>query len=486
MVRYLSSSTQVAAALIFGAALLFLFGIPSYGQQPEKLRGSARKLRGALNPQRTCYDVHHYALRVRIFPEEKTLAGQNRIAFTVREQTANLQIDLFKNMQIDSIHWQGKPLEFSRKHHAVMVHFPTYLEPETQQHITVWYRGKPKSGLGAHGDAGFHWEKDKQGRHWVGMMVEHIGASLWYPNKDHLSDEPDSVWLTWEVPDSLGCLSNGTLERVDTLEAGWIGYNWRVHNPIDNYNITFYLGNYRTRTLPYRNDTAEHSIKLYVLDYESDENVLRFFKNLPRMLHFFESIYGEYPFWEDGLSMIQAPFRGMEHQGCLNIGKDLDRPVELENWSYPDITSFYSVVAHELAHEWWGNALSVDDMAEVWLQEGFATYSELLFIEHLHGEEAYLSALGSMYPYIRNEFTLVGKRDRNANMFRNNDVYYKGALVLHKLREEIADDTVFFRILRTFQERYRMKTTNTSDLLRLVNEVSGKDYTAFLNNLLYK
>ncbi|MEM6298478.1 MAG: M1 family metallopeptidase, partial [Bacteroidota bacterium] len=465
--------------VILALHLLFV-GIPLVLSQENndtipadtKLSGSADKLRGALSPIRTCYDVHYYDLQVRIFPDRRYLQGSNRIHFQVMQPTRALQIDLFKNMEIDSILWSGKSLSFKRKHNAVLVSFPEILKKGDLENIEVYYQGEPKSNLGAHGDSGFHWKKDAEGRHWAGMMVEHTGASLWYPNKDHLSDEPDSVKLAWEVPDTLTVISNGICVETKPLEKGWKRSTWLVSYPIDNYNITFNIGSYKKLLIPYVKDTITHELALYALDYEPDSLVFEYFKKLPEMMAFFEEIYGEFPFWRDDFKVIQAPYRGMEHQTCLATGADLRKPIGAENWSYPYISSFRSVVAHELAHEWWGNAISVSDMADLWIQEGLATYSELLFIEHIHNKKTYNYAANDLERFWKSGSPLVGERDVNDDMFHDNTVYFKGADMLYHLRKRLKDDELFFKFLRTFYQRFKLKTVTTKDFTDTFTEIT--------------
>ncbi|MEM9980901.1 MAG: M1 family metallopeptidase [Bacteroidota bacterium] len=459
---------------------MLLLSIGTFAQSTtQKQKLSKKELRGALRPERTCFDVTYYHLHLKIMPNKRTIEGYNDIHFKVVAPTQKIQIDLFKNMHIDTVLYQEKALTFEREHNAVWVYFEEVLPTGILQSIRVHYRGKPAVGLGTFGDRDFQWNKDKKGRPWVGVSCEHIGASLWYPNKDHLSDEPDSVRMNYLVPSELRYLANGKLEHKQVVSEQLAEYQWFTRYPINNYNVTFYLGHHEKTIIPYKNTKGEQEVAFYSLDYDT-KWVASYTAYLPIMIRYFERLFGQYPFWDDKLAIVQGGYRGREHQTCLNIGKVLER----NNWAYPIDVAWDATLAHELAHEWWGNAISVNDMADAWLHEGFATYCEALLIESIYGTEAYNKIISSFRRYSKQN-TIVGKRDINYNSFRDSNIYFKGAVVIHELREEIADDRLFFALLSGFQLRYKYQTVTTQDFIETVNTVTGKDYTDFLKKRLY-
>lgn len=251
-------------------------------------------MRGALNEFRSCFDVHFYHLKVKIIPKKRRIEGVSNIHFLATDSTKAIQVDLFKNMKISRIEWKSQELEFDRKHNAVMVHFPKTLQKDSLYQIAVHYQGSSVTGIGSFRDHGFHWERDGNNRKWIGLMAEHLGASHWYPCKNHLSDEPDSAYLQWEVPKKFDCFSNGKLQSVEEMEGGYLRHNYFVSNPIDNYNIAFYLGNYKTKELEYTSpiDSATHIVKFHTLDYETEKDIDYTFSNVEDMLYFYEIAFG--------------------------------------------------------------------------------------------------------------------------------------------------------------------------------------------------
>ncbi len=452
-------------------------------QSNKNKRSSA--LRGALRTERTCFDVFYYNLFLKINPDKKYISGHNKIHFTTTDTTSKIQIDLYENLALSKIIFRGQPIKFVREYDAVWVYFPTQLIKNGTFFIDVYYEGKPKSAdIENFQRHGFNWAQTLNGKHLVGVSCEYDGASLWYPNKDHLTDEPDSMRVHWTVPDNLQCISNGVLENItkSTKEVGYLTHNWLIKNPINNYNVTVYLGDYKEIVDEYSSVVTgkKHKISYYYYD-ETLEKAVDYFAFTKQFLAFFEEIYGEYPFWNDKFAVLKSNYSGMEHQSCLAIGS----PLRKYNWYYTINVNYDCVLIHEIAHEWWGNSVSVGDMADVWMHEGFATYSEALFIERILGKTAYKRTIETMNAQTPLFFTLVGKKNVNVNMFENNNIYMGGASFLDKLRTKINDDKIFFDILKSFQVKFRKKIITTADFLAMVNEKTKKDFTKFFEKEVY-
>ena len=445
------------------------------GQKPEWKKASAIKLRGALRPERTCFDVIYYSLHLKINPYRQRIGGHNEIWFKVIKPTQTIQIDLFRNMKIEKIVWQGKILKYKRRHNAVFIFFDQSLVPNSIQHIQFYYHGTP-TYVNMHYPKGIQWRNDLAGNPWVGVSCEHAGASIWWPNKDHLSDEPDSMRLHLTTPAHLGCIANGKLEKVDAPQNKYRTSHWFVNNPIDNYNVTFNIGNYDVGKYPYKGK----DIYCYYLAYDKKE-AHAFFKFTPQIVQFFEAVFGEYPFWNDKFAVIQSPYAGMEHQGCLAIGSSLRN----NNWYYAHTYPWDATLVHEIAHEWWGNSVSVKDMADAWLQEGFATYAELMFIEFTHNYKMYINEVNEQVKRVNNQKPVVGPRDVNDNTFETGEIYRKGATILHLLRCTINRDDAFFDILKSFATKYKKKMVTTDDFIHWVNQKTKQNYTPFFKQWLY-
>jgi len=452
---------------------------PELDYRPKYTRKDS--LRGALRPERTCFDVTFYDLKIKIDPRKKFISGSNSITFKVVESTKRIQIDLFARFKIASITWQNKPLNFIREFDAIFVDFPETLQTGSIQNVTVTYSGKPVKAPNAPWDGGFVWKKDKKGNYWDGVACEHLGASSWWPNKDHPTDEPDSARLTFIVPNGYDLISNGKLREKSPVDRNYTSHTWFVDNPINNYDITFYLGKFSHFSDTITNKLGKYPLDFYVLPYNFDE-AQKCFAQTKKVLKFYEQAYGEYPFMKDKFSLVESPYEGMEHQGCIAYGNEFNK--QAKDQMYLDKKYDY-IIVHESAHEWWGNSLTARDMADIWLQEGFATYAEMMFIEYVDGYSSYIKEMKRQMERIYNIWPVVENYNVNENAFASNDCYMKGAVILHNLRCTINDDSLFFKIMKDFALKYEKKIVTTSDFTSMVNKYTGKDYAAFFKKYLY-
>ncbi len=435
-------------------------------------------LRGSLRPERTSYDVVFYDLQVKPDAKKKFISGSNVIYFKVMEPTKKIQIDLFGQYNISEILWNGKALSFTREYDAIFISFPEELVVNSIQNIKITYSGKPQEAINPPWDGGFVWKKDKKGNRWDGVACEHLGASSWWPCKDHMSDEPDSMKLTFIVPSEYDLISNGTLISKKQLDGGLTAHTWFVKNSIDNYNATFYMGKFSHFSDSVTNSDGTYPLDYYVLPYNL-EKARETFKQTKEVIMVYEELFGNYPFPEDGFGMIESPFEGMEHQGAIAYGNNFDK----KNNAYIHKEYDY-IIVHETAHEWWGNSVSAVDMADMWIQEGFSTYAELLFMEKRFGYNDYLKELAKKMIEIFNFWPLVQNRDVNENTFASNDVYTKGATILHNLRCTMNDDSLFFKLIKDFAVTNKQKIVSSYDFIDMVNKYTGKDYTPFFDKFL--
>ncbi len=449
---------------------------PENGYRPKYSRKDT--LRGSLRPERTSYDVTFYDLSVKIDVKKRFINGSNDIFFKIVEKARRIQIDLFSQFNISGIFWNNHSLKFSREYDAVFIDFPEELPVNSLQKIRITYSGKPQEAINPPWFGGFVWKKDKKGNYWDGVACEHLGASSWWPCKDHMSDEPDSMKMTFTVPSGYDLISNGTLIEKKPAEDGYTSHTWLVKNSIDNYNATFYLGKFTQFADSVTNSEGTYPLDYYVLPYNL-ENARETFKQTKEVIKVYEELFGNYPFPQDGFAMIESPYEGMEHQGAIAYGNDYDK----KNNVYVNKDYDY-IIVHETAHEWWGNSVSAADMADMWIQEGFATYAELLFMEKRYGYADYLKEAAGKMVQIFNFWPLVGNRDVNENTFASNDVYTKGAMLLHNLRCTINDDSLFFRIIKDFAVQNRQKVVVSNDFIRLVNQYTQKDYSSFFDKFL--
>lgn len=436
-------------------------------------------LQGSLRPERDCFDVYYYKLTVKVIPKSKSIEGENEIFFKVNQATNRIQIDLFDNLKVESIYFGEVELKYNRIHNAIFIDFDETLESGEKHSISVKYSGVPLVAPRPPWNGGFVWSKNK-GKHWVGVACEHMGASSWWPNKDHLSDKVDSMTINLQVPVNYQGISNGNLLSTKKIDKDYVNFEWFVSYPINNYNVTFYMGDFVNFNEVFTNKSNSYNIDYYVLP-DNIKIAKTYYEQTKDILEVFEGLYGEYPFARDGMAMIEAPYSGMEHQSAIAIGdhyeKDDHRGLKCSNYDY--------LVVHESAHEWWGNAIAVGDMADIWISEGFATYSEHLFVERKHGYKNYIETIGQSMQQINNIWPMVGNRDVNDNAFLGGDVYHKGATLLNNLRSIINDDILFFNILKGFYTEQKYKITTTQDFIDFVHSSTNKDYSSFFNKFLY-
>ncbi|HEY4786076.1 MAG TPA: M1 family metallopeptidase, partial [Bacteroidales bacterium] len=308
-----------------------------------------------------------------------------------------------------------------------------------------------------------------------------LGASSWWPDKDHPSDEPDSARLTFIVPKGYDVVSNGRFQGKKDVDKDYTSHTWFVDDPINNYDITFYLGKFSHFSDTITNKYGKYPLDYYVLPYNFEE-AQKCFGQAKQVLEFYEKAFGEFPFMKDKYCLVESPYEGMEHQGAIAYGNDFNK--QAKDQMYLDKKYDY-IIVHESAHEWWGNSVTASDMADIWLQEGFATYSEMMFIEHVDGYAMYVKEMKREMERIYNIWPVVENYNVNENAFASNDCYMKGATILHNLRCTIDSDSLFFKIIKDFALKYEKKIVTTTDFIHMVNEYTGNNYSAFFKKFLY-
>ncbi|MEM8526970.1 MAG: M1 family metallopeptidase [Bacteroidota bacterium] len=443
----------------------------------------ADTIRGMLRPERTNFDVTFYNLDIKVDVENRFLSGFVDVHFEAVEDIDRLQLDLYKNMKVKSVEWYGKTIPHERIHDAFFVDFPSMIAKGKSSQVRVHYEGKPTIAQNAPWDGGFVWDKDRNGNPWVGVACEGDGASMWWPCKDHLTDEPDSMSIKIAVPDDLVCAANGELRQKKTMPDGYTRYDWFVSYPINSYNVSVNIADYANFKETYTaedGDTLE--LDYYVLSYNL-EKAKKHFKQTHKVLACFEKYFGKYPFWEDGFGMVETPYLGMEHQGAIAYGNKYMRGY-LGGLVPPDMKWDY-IIVHETGHEYFGNSISAGDIAEVWIHESFTTYMEALYVECTTTYEDAVRYLQSQRGFIRNQEPIVGPLNVNFEGWGGSDQYYKGSWMLHTLRHAIADDEMWFDLLRSFYNRYAISVVKTEDFVNFVNQCTKRDYSPFFEQYLF-
>ena len=441
---------------------------------PEKF---TRKdsLRGTLTPERANYDVTFYNLDLKIDIENKYISGSNIIQFKVINNLPVLQFDLFDNLKITKVEWNNKSLEFKREYNAVFVTFPSALLAGTTSAIKVYYEGNPIVAKRAPWDGGFVFKTDKAGKPFVAVACQGTGASLWWPTKDHQSDEPDSMAINITSSSDLEEVSNGRLRAKKEIGNEYTRFEWFVSEPINNYDVSINIADYA-----HWNDTYKSKVdgEVLTLDYyvlkDDLEKAKKQFEQVKPMMDAFEKRFGKYPFYKDGYKLVQTPYLGMEHQSCVAYGNafkngylgfDLSGSGEGKKFDY--------IIIHESAHEWWGNSITSYDIADMWIHEGFGQYAETVYLEELYGRESANKYLEGLKRGIGNKEAIIGPY--GVNKEGSGDMYPKGALFLNTLRNYINDDVIWWDIVASLQKDYRHKNISTEDVLALMNKKSRKN-----------
>ncbi len=431
---------------------------------------------GQLGEDRAGYDVFFYDLDLNLDPAGKRLGGTVDIHFKANSDLRVLRIDLYENLSISSLRLSGEEVPYSRNDRAVSLALPQPLIPGRDYILTVVYEGKPTRAKNPPWGGGLVWKTDEDDNPWTGVACETEGGSLWFPCKDHLSDEPDSVRLRMTVPAGLQVVSNGIMQSHGYL-PGKETYTWLTRYPVNIYNITFYAGKYAHFSDTMMTSQGILNLDYYVLPRNVDRAKKHFFQ-VKDIINLYSRLYGPYPWMREGFRLVEAPFEGMEHQTAIAYGSGFSN----RGWLGGDY-----IIVHEAAHEWWGNAVSVSDFSDIWLQEGFATYSEMLFAEHALGyDNSLMYARYNIAATIKNRFPVAGPAGVSYWNAGDNDVYNKGAMILHTIRNIVNDSTLFFEILKTFYSEHAAAShVTTEDFISIVEQKTGTDWRQFFDVYLY-
>ena len=438
----------------------------------NQVNSRADSLRGTLTPLRSCYDINFYHLDVKIDIDQKSVSGSNKFVFTATQDFNKLQFDLFSNLTVDKILYKGIALTFTREYNAVFVNFPKRIKKGTRDQFTVIYSGNPTVARTPPWDGGFIFKKDAEGNPFVSVACQGLGASVWWPNKDHQSDEVDSMLISISVPGTLQEISNGRLRSVVDKPNGYKQYNWFVGNPINNYDVTFYIGKYAHWRDSYDGEAGKLSIDYWALKVDSAKARPHWDADVKPMLKCFEYWFGPYPWYKDGYKLVQAPHLGMEHQSAVAYGNQFKKGYlgrDLSNTGYGLKWDYITV--HESGHEWFGNNITTKDIADMWVHEGFTDYSEALFTECSEGKAAADEYVIGIRKNIGNMTPIIGPY--GVNKEGSGDMYYKGANLIHTIRQLIHDDEKFRQILRGMNETFYHKTVTSAEIENYIAKQSG-------------
>jgi aminopeptidase N len=462
--------------VIIAACTAALFcGIPSLGHaQDKKVFTRADTLRGTVTPERAWWDVTYYDLHVRIAPGDSSIRGYNGITYKVIAPAREMQIDLMTPLEVDSMIQDGRSLTFRRDGN---VFYATTVAPQTVGNVktvTVYYHGKPRVAKKAPWDGGFIWARDTAGRDWVSVACQGFGASVWWPNKDIQSEEPDSQRIAVTVPDPMVEVSNGRLRGTVKNNDGTTTYDWFVGNPINNYDVSVNAGSYTHYGDSYAGEQGTLTMDFWPLAQNLGKAKAQFTQATP-MLKCFEHWFGPFPWYTDGYKLVETPFLGMEHQSAVAygnhyangyLGRDLSHTGHGMLWDF--------ILIHESGHEWFGNNITTKDIADMWVHEGFTNYSEGLYTECQEGKAAGAAYMIGLRKNVQNDTPIIGSYGVNSE--GSSDMYYKASNMLHTMRQIIDNDEQWRAILRGLGSTFRHQTVTGAQVQAYMNQQSGINF----------
>jgi aminopeptidase N len=432
-------------------------------------------LRGAYGPYRANNDLLFYHLDVRVDPEKKYLSGKNTIRFKMLQDATRIQLDLHAALNVDKILLGDTALKYERDSGAVFVDFPKTLRAGRTYSIDFHYSGNPVE-TGRFGAITF--KKDLSGHPWINTACEGIGASVWWPNKDQWRDEVESMEISVSIPNDLVDVSNGKFVGKTDLGDGYTRWDWLVHYPINNYDVSLNIGNYQH----WADRLGDLPLDFYALP-ENLEKAKKQFAQARGMLEAYQHYFGEYPFQKDGYKLIEAPYSGMEHQSAVTYGNHFANGYLERDWTGVGISPrFDFIIIHESGHEWFGNSISAADVSDMWIHEGWTTYLECLYVEYMWGRDDALKYTNAYKSKVRNLQPII--TPRGINREPPQDQYFKGALFLNTLRSVVNDDARWWTLIHDFYQHFKYQNIMTENVVQYFNQQTGMNLTAVFDQYL--
>jgi aminopeptidase N len=441
-------------------------------------------LRGSITPEREWWDVLHYHLKVEFLPQTKSLKGSNAITFKTLKAGNRMQIDLQPPLSITKVTHGDSQLKFEREGNVYWITFEKEIPKGVEDKVEIFYEGVPVASKNPPWVGGITWGRDDLGEHFIVTTCQGIGASIWWPNKDHGSDEPDrGMRISVTVPENLTAVSNGRLKKTDHDVAGKTKtFHWEVLNPINNYGVNVNIANYVNFSEKYRGKGGVLDMDYWVLAHQKDAAV-KHFKEASRMMEAFEYWFGKYPFYEDSFKLVAVSYPGMEHQSSVTYGNWFRNGYLQRDGSGTGVGfKFDFIIVHESGHEWFGNNISMKDAADMWIHESFANYSENLFVEYHFGKKEAEDYVIGTRRLIQNDRPIIGTYGSNRE--GSGDMYPKGGNMLHTIRHVINDDTKWLSILRGLNADFWHQTVSTEQIETYISKKAGIDLSKVFDQYL--
>ncbi len=453
----------------------------AYAQQ--KVFTKEDTLRGSITPERIWWDLTYYHLNVKISPQSKSLTGNVTINYTVLSPHQIIQVDLQPPLVVNKVIQDGQELTFKKEgSNAYMILLRKDQQVKSKESIVVFYSGQPIVATNPPWQGGVQWEKDMDGNDFIATSCQGLGSSAWWPCKDHMYDEPDSMLISVTVPEKLMDVSNGRLRKVTVNKDSTKTFDWFVGNPINNYGVNMNVANYVHFADTIKGEGGVLDLNYYVLPYNL-EKAKEQFTQTKKMVRAFEYWFGPYLFYKDGFKLVEVPYLGMEHQSSVTYGngfKNGYRGSDLSGtgwglkWDY--------IIVHESGHEWFANNITYKDAADMWIHESFTDYSETLFTEYYYGLDAATEYTNGLRKNIRNDVPIIGTY--NVNKEGSGDMYFKGSNMIHTIRHSINNDRLFREILRGLNKEFYHQTVTTQQIENYISAKAKFDYSKVFDQYL--
>lgn len=469
----------------YSKPILFICAIALFNlaiAQTEPTR--SQKLRGSITPERKWWDLVHYDLAMQIFPEEKSIKGTNTISFRSLSPGQRMQIDLQEPLKITWVKMEEQELRFTREGNVYYISLPKQIQAGANAKITIAYQGKPLVSKNPPWSGGISWQKDKNGDHFIATACQGIGASVWWPCKDHGYDEPDNgMDIVATVPDQLTAVANGRLiKSTSDLAQKTKTFHWKVTHPINNYCVNLNVGNYVNFSETITGEGGKLDLDYWVLKHDQ-KLAARQFAEAPRTIRAFEYWFGKYPFYEDSYKLVQVPYLGMEHQSSVTYGNGFENGYRGTDLSGTGVgLKFDFIIVHESGHEWFGNNISMRDVADMWIHESFTNYSENLFVEYFFTRKEAEDYVIGCRKRVKNDKPIIGQY--GINQSGSGDMYYKGGNMLHTIRHVIDNDIRWREILRGLNRKFRHQTVNTQQVEAYISKQAKIDLSSIFDQYL--
>lgn len=434
---------------------------------------------GVLKPEQANMDIRHYTLNLSVDPLTQTIEGFTEVELQLQHKAPVMLLDLWNGMTIRSIEIDHKKASFTHQNDLITLNDAAGF-PKGYHSIKINYGGKPAIATRPPWTGGFQWDKDEAGNPWIAVTCQGEGGKIFFPCKDHPSDEPnEGADMILTVPEGLFATAPGLLQKQETKNSKTTFY-WKTNYTISNYCLVFNIGKYVAVTREYTSiDGHKIPMVFYVTESHRDKGP-HLLEMLERTCHILEKYFGEYPFAREKIGLCETPHLGMEHQTNVAYGN---------KFRYTQVggQDFDWLLNHEFGHEWWANKVSNADWAHMWIQEGICSYGDQLYKRELEGEAAHINYMKAVYKTLDSKYPVVRGEQVDSDSAYKGPIYNKGAYFMHSLRHVIGD-SVFFPTLKklaTDQKYTYDNMVTTKDVEQLFSNASGKNLQPFFHLMLY-